>query len=238
MNDHEPSGTPTGAAPAAEPIGAPSVALVLDRLRAQYGSPRPRPVESALAELVGTILSQNTSDTNTARAFAGLWARFGAWEAILAAPVAAIADAIRSGGLAEIKAPRIKGVLAAIQAEHGALDLEFLRTWSVDDARRYLTSLNGVGPKTAACVLLFALQMPAMPVDTHVHRVSRRLGLIGPRVSAEAAHQILEAAVPGRLMFDAHMLLIQHGRTICKAQRPRCGACPLADSCPRVGVDS
>jgi endonuclease-3 len=212
------------------------MALVLERLREQFGTPKPRHTESALAELVLTILSQNTSDANTDRAFASLWARFGSWDAILNAPIAEIADAIRTGGLAETKAPRIRGVLAAIQRDRGILSLEFLADWPVDDARRYLTALNGVGPKTAACVLLFALGMPAMPVDTHVHRVSRRLGLIEAKVSAEAAHQILEAAIPASLMFDAHMLLIQHGRVICKAQRPRCDACPLADVCPRVGV--
>jgi len=212
------------------------MALVLDRLRTQYGTPRPRQAVSALAELVLTILSQHTSDANTDRAFTSLWARFGSWDAILNAPVPAIADAIRTGGLADTKAPRIKGVLAAIQADRGRLDLEFLAGLPVDDARRYLTALHGVGPKTAACVLLFALGMPAMPVDTHVHRVCMRLGLIGPKVTAEAAHQILEAVIPGPLMFDAHMLLIQHGRVICKAQRPRCDACPLGDICPRVGV--
>jgi endonuclease-3 len=189
-----------------------------------------------LAELVLTILSQHTSDANTDRAFASLWARFGSWGAILDAPVPAIADAIRPGGLADMKAPRIRGVLAAIQADRGALNLEFLAAWPVDEARHYLTALNGVGPKTAACVLLFALGMPAMPVDTHVHRVSKRLGLIGANVSAEAAHQILEAAIPDPLMFDAHMLWIRHGRVLCKAQRPQCDACPLADVCPRVGV--
>jgi endonuclease-3 len=214
----------------------PSVALVLERLHTQYGPPPPRWTVSALTELVLTILSQNTSDANTERAFASLWARFGSWDAILDAPVPAIADAIRTGGLADTKAPRIKGVLAAIQADRGELSLEFLADWPVDEARRYLTALKGVGPKTAACVLLFALRMPAMPVDTHVHRVSRRLGLIGPKVSAEAAHQLLEAAIPGPQMFDAHMLLIKHGRVICKAPRPRCDACPLADVCPRVGV--
>ncbi|MGE3269421.1 MAG: endonuclease III [Chloroflexota bacterium] len=205
-------------------------------LLAYYGEPEPRHTDGPLAELILTILSQNTSDVNTDRAFAALWERFGAWDAILAAPTSEIADAIRPGGLAEIKAPRIKGVLEAIQQEHGALSLDFLADLPVNEARAYLTSLKGVGPKTAACVLLFALGMPALPVDTHVHRVSRRLGLIGPKVSAEAAHQILEAAIPAAQMYDAHMLLIRHGRVLCKALRPRCEACPLTITCPKIGV--
>ena len=215
----------------------PSVAEVLATLRAQYGTPEPRHSDGPLAELILTILSQNTSDVNTDRAFASLWSTFGSWEAIVQAPVPAVAEAIRSGGLAEIKAPRIKGVLEAIQHDRGDLSLDFLGTLPVNDARAYLTALSGVGPKTAACVLLFALGMPAMPVDTHVHRVSKRLGLIGPRVSAEAAHQLLEASIPPAQMYDAHMLLIRHGRVVCKALRPRCGECPLTATCPKVGVE-
>jgi endonuclease-3 len=214
----------------------PTPTEVLARLRAYYGSPEPRHSDGPLAELVQTILSQNTSDVNTERAFASLWARFGAWDAILAAPTSAVADAIRSGGLADIKAPRIKGVLEAIQRDRGTLSLDFLADLPLDEARAYLTSLSGVGPKTAACVLLFALGMPALPVDTHVHRVSKRLGLIGSKIGAEAAHQLLEAMIPSDQMFDAHMLLITHGRVLCKALRPRCEACPLADTCPKVGV--
>jgi endonuclease-3 len=217
-------------------VPAPTPAEVLARLRVYYGSPEPRRSDGPLAELVQTILSQNTSDVNTERAFASLWSRFGDWQAIAAAPTSAIADAIRSGGLAEIKAPRIKGVLEAIQRDRGTLSLDFLAELPVDEARAYLTSLGGVGPKTAACVLLFALGMPALPVDTHVHRVSKRLGLIGERISPEAAHRLLESAIPPAEMFDAHMLLIRHGRVICKALRPRCETCPLGDVCPKVGV--
>lgn len=209
---------------------------VLARLRGYYGDPAPRQTDGPLAELIQTILSQNTSDLNTERAFASLWARFGGWPAILAAPTLEVADAIRLGGLANVKAPRIQGVLAAILADRGELSLDFLGGLPLDEARRYLTSLGGVGPKTAACVLLFALGMPALPVDTHVHRVSKRLGLIGPKIAAEPAHALLEAMIPPDQMFDAHMLLIKHGRVICKALRPRCGDCPLADACPKVGV--
>lgn len=214
----------------------PTPDFALARLREYYGPPAPRHSDGPLAELIQTILSQNTSDVNTERAFASLWARFGDWEAIRAAPATEIADAIRSGGLAQVKAPRIKAVLESIEGDRGELSLDFLAAMPLADARAYLTSLGGVGPKTAACVLLFALGMPALPVDTHVHRVSKRLGLIGPTVSAEAAHAILEAAIPPDEMYDAHMLLIRHGRVICKAPRPRCAACPLQDVCPRVGV--
>jgi endonuclease-3 len=210
--------------------------LVIERLREFYGTPAARRSDGPLAELIQTILSQNTSDVNTERAFASLWARFGSWDAIVEAPVPAIADAIRSGGLAQVKAPRIKAVLEAIRLDRGELRLDFLADLPLEEARTYLTALGGVGPKTAACVLLFALGMPALPVDTHVHRVSKRLGLIGPTVSAEAAHRLLEGAIPPADMYDAHMLLIRHGRMTCKALRPRCDACPLADVCPKVGV--
>jgi endonuclease-3 len=210
---------------------------VLTALRAHYGTPAPRRTDGPLAELILTILSQNTSDQNTDRAFASLWATFGSWDTIMAAPASAITYAIRSGGLAEIKGPRIKGVLEAIQRDRGNLSLDFLSTLPLNDARAYLTSLKGVGPKTAACVLLFALGMPALPVDTHVHRVSKRLALIGPKVSAEAAHEILEASIPPDQMYDAHMLLIRHGRVICKALRPKCSDCPLVAVCPKVGLD-
>ena len=229
----------TLAAASEDPHSAPLTPTeVLDTLRDFYGTPERGLSGDALTQLVQTILSQNTSDVNTERAFAGLWARFGAWQPILEAPTSEVADAIRSGGLAEIKAPRIQGVLAAIQQDRGELSLDFLATLPLDEARTYLTSLNGVGPKTAACVLLFALGMPALPVDTHVHRVIKRLGLIGEKINAEAAHRLLESAIPSDQMFDAHMLLIRHGRVICKALRPRCGACPLEERCPKVGVDA
>ena len=214
----------------------PSALAVLARLRAHYGAPAPHRSEDPLAELVQTILSQHTSDVNTARAYASLRANVGSWEAIRQAPTAQIADAIRLGGLAEVKAPRIKAALESIWQEHGALSLDFLRALDVEAGRRYLTTLGGVGPKTAACVLLFALNKPALPVDTHVFRVSRRLGLIGPRTPAARAHLELEPGLPPSDVYDFHVLLIGHGRQLCKALRPRCSSCPLADVCPRVGI--
>jgi endonuclease III len=223
--------------PSAPPT-PPSAPLVLARLREHYGDAPPRSPNDPLAELVETILSQHTSDANSARAFASLMATFGSWEAIRAAPLDRVADAIRSGGLAEVKAPRIVAALDAIYQDRGELSLDFLHDLDTDEARRYLTSLEGVGPKTAACVLLFACGKPALPVDTHVFRVSRRLGLIGPRTDAARAHRELEAQVPPEDVYDFHVLLIWHGRRICKAPIPRCSICPLVEVCPKVGVAS
>ena len=206
------------------------------RLTAAYGPPEPLRPSDPLAGLIGTILSQHTSDANSERAFAALLARFGDLEAVSRAPVAAIEDAIRIGGLAKVKAPRIKAVLQRLQEERGTLDLEFLRELDLPTARDYLTRLGGVGPKTAACVLLFNLGLPAIPVDTHVHRVSRRLGLIGPRTGAARAHAILEALVPPEKAYSFHVNLIRHGRRVCRAPRARCEICPLADLCPKIGV--
>ncbi|HEX5166385.1 MAG TPA: endonuclease III [Thermomicrobiales bacterium] len=205
---------------------------MLRRLRAEYGEPeRPGTIEP-VDELVMTILSQHTSDQNTERAFASLRATFPTWEAVIAASDDAVADAIRSGGLANVKAPRIRKALADVRERTGGFDLSFLADLSVADARGWLTSLDGVGPKTASCVLLFSLDRPAMPVDTHVHRVSLRLGLIPARTSAERAHQMLEAIVPDGDMYAAHLLLIRHGRATCYARWPRCRSCILVQCCP------
>jgi endonuclease III len=182
--------------------------------------------------LVETVLSQNTSDVNSHRAFLSLLARFGSLEAVARAGVEDIEGAIANAGLSRIKSVRIKEMLARLTRDNGSLDLSFLTGLDVDAARRYLTSLQGVGLKTASCVLLFSLGMPAMPVDTHVHRVSQRLGLIGPRVSAEAAHVELESMVAPEDRYRFHLLLIEHGRRVCHARNPRCGACVLNERCP------
>jgi endonuclease-3 len=187
-------------------------------------------------ELIATILSQHTSDCNTERAFASLRARLPTWTEVIAAPTVEVADAIRSGGLANQKAPRIQAVLASILGRYGTFDLDRLATLSVTEARAELTSLHGVGPKTASCVLLFSLGIPAMPVDTHVHRVTRRLGLIDSRMSAEAAHAALETQLGGGRdeVYAFHMHVIHHGRTICTARRPYCERCSLAGLCDYV----
>jgi len=184
-----------------------------------------------LDELVGTILSQNTSDTNSHAAFEELTRRFPNWDAVRRAPVRRIAASIRRGGLAGQKAPRIKAILRAIYEERRELSLEFLRDVPPAEAMEYLTAFDGIGPKTAACVLLFACRKPVLPVDTHVHRVSRRLGLIGPNVDAARAHDELPRLVAPRLVLEFHVGLIRHGRRICRARKPSCEECPLLDLC-------
>ncbi|MHB0870120.1 MAG: endonuclease III domain-containing protein [Chloroflexota bacterium] len=213
-----------------EPLEA-RVEEIARLLEEEYGRPAPRRRMRPLDELVLTILSQHTSDANSSRAFQGLKERFESWEAVRDADQGAIAEAIRSGGLARIKAGRIKDLLLRLSEERGSLDLDFLRGSPLDEAREYLLRLDGVGPKTAACVLLFSCDLPAFPVDTHIHRVTRRLGLIGPTTSAEEAHRILESVVPAAEVYPFHVNVITHGRRVCKAQRPRCDACVLAPKC-------
>ena len=156
----------------------------------EYGQQEWHPREP-LSVLISAIISQNTSDVNRDQAWERLKERFPTWESVLAANPVEIAEAIRPGGLANVKAPRIQEILRAIRRERGEFTLDFLAEMEVDEARQWLTSLNGVGPKTAAIVLLFSLGKPAFPVDTHVHRVSRRLGLIGLKTSREQAHEVL-----------------------------------------------
>src|SRR5215211_6828607 len=206
---------------------APAPTAVLARLRPRYGPLTWRPHGDGLTELVLTILSQHTNDTNSGRAFTAMQRAFPTWDDVLAADPAALADAIRSGGLANQKAPRIQHVLARIREERGGWDLAFLRDLPLDEAKAWLRSLPGVGPKTAACVLMFALGRPALPVDTHVFRVARRLGLIGAKVTADQAHVALESLVPPGDTYAFHIALIKHGRHTCTARNPNCGDCPL-----------
>ncbi len=213
--------------------GDARVREVARRLDVEHGPRVWRQHQPPIDELVATILSQHTSDQNTERAFQSLRERFPTWEEVVAAPTAAVAAAIRCGGLANQKAPRIQAVLRQLGARNGDADIEHLTTRPLSEARSWLEALPGVGPKTASCVLLFSLGMPAMPVDTHVHRVSRRLGLIGPTVGAEAAHPLLEAALGGNRddVYAFHLNLIAHGRTVCTARRAFCERCPLVDCC-------
>ncbi len=184
-----------------------------------------------LDELINTILSQNTNDLNRDRAYRALRAKFPTWEAVRDAPAAQVIAAIKSAGLANQKGPRIQKVLHRITQERGELDLNFLRDWPTGEARAWLMSLDGVGPKTAAIVLLFALGKPAFPVDTHIHRVTGRLGLIPPKASADKAHEILEGLVPPEWYHSFHLNVIEHGRQVCKAQRPLCEHCVLQKHC-------
>jgi len=219
--------------------GAPPTAripLLLRRLSGRYGRPVHARRRAPLDSLIATVLSQNTTDSNSGRAFAQLKERFPNWEEVAEAPPAQIAAAIRSGGLADIKARRIKRLLRRIEEDRGALDLGFLRRLPLDQAREYLTGLPGVGPKTAACVLLFSLRRPVFPVDTHVLRVSKRLGLIPPTTTMERAHDIYREMLAPDQMLGLHLGLVQHGRETCKARRPQCGRCVLSELCPRLGV--
>ncbi len=209
-----------------------SQALEIHRLLSQaYGQPCWQSRADPLSELIGTILSQNTSDVNSGRAYTALRATFPTWEAVRAAPVEAVAAAIRPGGLAAIKAPRIQRVLDAIARERGDLDLGFLAGLPVAEARRWLLVLDGVGAKTAACVLLFSLGRPVIPVDTHVHRLSQRLGLVETRATPEETEESLESLLPPEDCYAFHVNLIAHGRQVCKAQRPRCDECVLSTLC-------
>lgn len=196
-----------------------------------YGEPRWRNPLPPLDELVSTILSQNTNDVNRDRAFEALRRRFPTWEQVRDAPTEAVIEAIRPAGLANQKGPRIQEVLRAITAERGSLDLSFLADWSVEQARAWLLRFHGVGPKTAAIVLLFSLGKPAFPVDTHIYRVTGRLGLRPEKMTVEEAHEHLEKLFPPETYYAAHLNLIRLGREICTARKPLCGRCPLREQC-------
>ena len=207
--------------------------IVLERLGDRYGHPRwAGPRLDAVSELVLTILSQNTADTNSFRAFTALRERYPSWGAVLAAPTDELVDVIRPGGLAPTKGPRIQHVLAEVhEATSGSWDLGFLGTLPLEEARDWLVSLPGIGRKTAAIILLFNFGRPALPVDTHVHRVATRLGMLPARTPLERAHDLLEEVLQSDEMYPFHVELIRHGRDTCRAPRPICGICPLTDAC-------
>lgn len=213
------------------PADRPKTLAILELLRERYGPRRIHSDRDPLDELMLTILSQNTSDRNSGRAFRLLKARYRTWEEVVDADLGELTDTIRVGGLANIKAGRIQNTLRTLLERRGALNLDFLRDLPLDEARDWLTSLPGIGPKTAGCVLCFACRQPAMIVDTHIHRVAKRTGMIGPKVSADAAHDLLEAAVPPEDAYQFHASVLLHGRQVCHAQRPRCERCPLAELC-------
>ena len=200
-------------------------------LEKEYGRPKRGRCGNPVDALVRTILSQNTSDANRDRAFQLLKKRFPENERLLEASVKEIAKAIRPGGLPEVKARRIKNALARIKAERGRLELDFLKGLPLGKAREFLTSIYGVGPKTAAVVLNFCFGKPAFPVDTHIYRVAKRLGLIPEKATREKAHELMEAAVPEEKMFSFHVNLIAHGRRVCTARNPKCPECALLAIC-------
>lgn len=183
-----------------------------------------------LDELIGTILSQNTTDKNSSRAFESLKTLFPTWEHVLSAPTKKLANAIKIGGLANIKAKRIKAILAELHKKNGRLSLSHLSEMSTQDAMNYLQSFKGVGFKTAACVLMFGLNRDLCPVDTHIHRILNRLGLLTTRHADETFLQ-LQVLIPSGKSYSLHINLIRHGKQVCKAQSPNCRQCILAESC-------
>jgi len=205
---------------------------IVHLLAREYGHRPWRPHRDPISELILTILSQHTSDVNSSRAFEALLAKFDNWEAVAASSIEEIAAAIWPAGLARVKAPRIKLILERILGQRGSLDLAFLGELPLSKAKAWLERLPGVGPKTASCVLLFSLRRPSLPVDTHLYRVAKRLGLIGSRVSVAKAHQLLEPLVPVADIYQFHLNMVEHGRRVCLAQHPKCQDCVLKEGCP------
>ncbi|MCK4316147.1 MAG: endonuclease III [Anaerolineae bacterium] len=211
----------------------PEIAKTLrihELLLSEYGD-HPWHPRDPVATFVSAILSQNTNDVNRDRAFEHLRERFPTWEAVRDALPEGLVEAVRPAGLAPTKGPRIQEALQRVTAERGEISLDFLAEMDLEEARAWLLSIPGVGPKTAAIVLLFALGKPAFPVDTHVHRVTRRLGLIPPKTSREKAHQLLEQLAPPEIYYSFHLNLIAHGRAVCHARNPECAHCILQNEC-------
>lgn len=196
-----------------------------------FGEPIWRNPLPAIDELVSTILSQNTNDVNRDRAFEALRAKFPTWEAVRDAKEKDVVEAIKPAGLANQKGPRIQQVLKAITEERGELNLQFLADMPIEDARNWLTKFNGVGPKTAAIVLCFSLNRPAFPVDTHVYRVTGRIGLRPEKMTVEQAHPHLESIFPSETYYAAHLNIIRLGREVCNARKPMCPQCPVKHLC-------
>jgi endonuclease-3 len=204
---------------------------VVQRLITEYGRPIWHPPDDPVAVLIGAILSQNTSDTHSSRAFDALRAHFPTWEAVMTAPTEAIEAAIRPGGLARSKAPRLQGVLRRLLQERGELSLNFLAEMPLEEAKAWLRSFPGVGAKTAAIVLLFSWGRPVFPVDTHIHRISRRLGLVPTSATPEQTEAIWEALISSKHFYPLHVNLIHHGRQVCRGREPYCALCILQDLC-------
>jgi len=212
-------------------VSSHKVERIFRLMQSEYGHLQRKNERDPLSELIATILSQNTSDLNSHRAFRNLKERFPAWEEAQKASQEEIAEAIKIGGLFNEKARRIKALLEEIHQQEGGLDLSFLVKMDSDRAQKYLLQFKGVGPKTAACVLLFSLGRSSMPVDTHILRVSKRIGLVPQSANALQAQAVLEGITPPRLVYPLHLSLIEHGRRACKARLPLCTRCILRVEC-------
>lgn len=207
------------------------ISYVIENLRAVYGVPGPERGLDPLDVLIETILSQSTTNANSGRAFENLKRRFPTWEAAMRARVTSIEAAIKSGGLARQKSVRIKELLNDIHRRRGSLDLSFLKTAPLEEAKQFLASFKGVGPKTVACTLLFAYNRPVFPIDTHIFRIARRIGLISEKCSDEEAHSLMGEMIPKKRYYEIHINLIRHGRKICRPRDPLCERCCLIDYC-------
>jgi endonuclease-3 len=211
--------------------GDKPVHYIIQNLERAYGIPENRRASDPLAMLVKIILSQATSDTNSHRTYAALKKRFPTWDAVLRARTQTIANTIRAGGLANQKAVVIKEVLRQIKEEHGTLNLSFLHQFSSEEAMRYLSQFRGIGPKTVACTLLFACRKEVFPLDTHIFRILRRVGLIPQKCTDARAHEIMNRVVPQGKFYSLHVNLIRHGRAICRPRDPLCERCPIVEYC-------
>jgi endonuclease-3 len=207
------------------------VHYIVQNLERTYGVPENRRASDPLDMLVKIILSQATSDTNSHRTFAALKKRFPDWEMALRARTSTIAAVIRSGGLANQKAQVIKDILRQIKDEHGTLDLSFLHDFDEAEAVNYLKQFRGIGPKTIACTLLFACRKEVFPLDTHIFRVLRRVGLIPQKCTDQRAHDLMNRKVPKGKFYSFHVNLIRHGRALCRPREPLCERCPIVEYC-------
>ena len=205
--------------------------FIASQLEEMYGSQTWTRTLSPMDELISCILSQNTSDTNRDRGFDALKEAYPNWEDVRTAPTSELVNVIRPAGLANQKAPRIQQILTTILEERGEYNIDFLRSLPIAEAKAWLTKMNGIGPKTAAIVLCFGFNLPAFPVDTHVNRVSKRIGFMPESISVEDAHDVMEAIAPPEDYYRFHIQLITHGRTLCKARTPLCEQCPLQSHC-------
>src|SRR6266571_7014649 len=219
--------------PSLDIVALSEKALEVTRRLTEYYGELPFSSKDPMSQLVDIILSHRTRDEQTAAAYDNLLKRFGSWEAVRDAPTNEVQDTIANVNWPEVKAPRLQALMRRITEERGELNLDFLRDLPVGEGAAWLNRLEGVGPKTTACVLLFSARKPILPVDTHVHRVSIRLGLIGKKVTADAAHDLLQALLPNdaRIIYNFHKALLRHGQRICVYERPRCEKCPITDLC-------